>query len=157
MLHRWAAPMLVLALCAISPRYSGGQSTSASRGRGAKGKVGTNSPNPFNPDTKINFVVGDDGCVTGTEHHVVTMRILNILSQPVAFPQLYAGSGTTSVPTGLAAHAIAGMTLPCGSYVAYWNGKVTATGKDAASGTYGVQLFIDKALQPGTVRIFRSK
>ncbi|HEX4684891.1 MAG TPA: hypothetical protein VH277_19385 [Gemmatimonadaceae bacterium] len=157
MFHRWAAPMLVLALCAMSPKYAAGQSTSPSRGHAAKGKVGTNSPNPFNPDTKINFSVGDESCAPGTEQHVVTMRILNILSQPVAFPQLYAGSGSTTVAPAVAGHAIASMTLSCGSYVAYWNGKVAATGKEAASGTYGVQLFIDKALQPGTVRIFRSK
>jgi hypothetical protein len=157
MYYRWAALGLVLALCAMSPKFAVGQSTSPSRGHGARGKVGTNWPNPFNPDTKINFSVGEEGCTPGAEPHLVTMRVLNILSQPVVFPQLSAGSGTTAVPPALAGHRIVNMTLPCGSYVAYWDGKVAATGKEAASGTYGVQLFVDKVLQPGTVRIFRSK
>ena len=155
MFHRWAALVLVLALCATSPKIAAGQSA-APRGHGAKGKVGSNWPNPFNPDTKINFSVGEEGCAPGTERHVVTMRLLNILSQPVVSPQLYAASGTTSVSPALTGHPIVNMTLPCGTYVAYWDGKLT-TGKEAPSGTYGVQLFVDNVLQPGTVRIFRSK
>ena len=156
MFHRWAALVLVLALCAMSPNVAAGQAT-ASRGHGAKGKVGSNWPNPFNPDTRINFSVGDEGCAPGTERHVVTMRLLNILSQPVAFPQLYAGAEAAGVPPNVAGRRINNMMLPCGSYVAYWDGKLTAGGKDAPSGTYGVQLFVDKVLQPGTLRIFRSK
>ena len=156
MFHRWAALVLVLALCATSPKIAAGQAV-VPRGHGAKGKVGSNSPNPFNPDTKINFTVGEDSCTPGSEQHVVTLRVLNILSQLVAFPQLSGASGTTSVAPALAGHPLVNMTLPCGTYVAYWDGRIAATGKEAPSGTYGVQLFIDKALQPGTVRIFRSK
>jgi hypothetical protein len=156
MFHRWAALVLVLALCAMSPKNAAGQSSSASRGHSAKGRIGANYPNPFNPETHIPFSVGDENCVAGTEQHVVTMRLLNILSQPVVFPQLYAGTGTTSVSPALAGHAIVNMTLPCGSYVAYWDGKVTATGKEAPSGTYGVQLFLDNVLV-STTRIFHSK
>ena len=156
MVYRWAALVLVLALCETSPKIAAGQSATP-RGRGAKGKVGSNWPNPFNPDTRISFSVGEESCAPGTEQHVVTLRLLNILSQPVVSPQLYAAAGTTSVPPALAGHPIVNMKLPCGSYVAYWDGKIPATGKEAPSGTYGVQLFIDRVLQPGTVRIFRSK
>jgi hypothetical protein len=36
------------------------------------------------------------------------------------------------------------LLLPCGEYVAYWDGKVRGTGRDAASGTYYYILDVDK-------------
>jgi len=53
MFHRWAALLLVLALCAMSPKTAAGQSKSKPRGQGASG-LGS-YPNPFNPKTIINF------------------------------------------------------------------------------------------------------
>jgi hypothetical protein len=154
MFHRWAALVLVLALCAMSPKNAAGQ-TPSSRGHGAKGRVGSNWPNPFNPDTKINFSV--DGCSSTTETHVVTIRLVNVLAQPVVFPWLYAGSGTTTVSSALAGQPIQSMALPCGDYIAYWNGKIMNVGREAPSGTYGVEIFIDGTKQPGTPKIFHSK
>jgi len=154
MFHRWAALVLVLALCAMSPKYAAGQ-TSSSRGHSARGRVGANYPNPFNPDTKIPFSI--DGCASPTETHVVTVRLVNILAQPVAFPLLLTGSGGTSVSSSLAGKQVLNLTLPCGDYVAYWDGKVSATGREAPSGPYGVEVFVDNVKQPGTQKIFHSK
>jgi hypothetical protein len=85
------------------------------------------------------------------------MRIVNILAQPVVFPGLYAGSGTTAVPPSLAGHSIVNMTLPCGAYMAYWDGKAAASGREAPSGVYGIELFVDGQKMPGTAKVFHSK
>jgi len=85
------------------------------------------------------------------------MRLLNILSQPVAYPVMLAADGFSSFPSGLRNQPILNVTLACGNYVAYWDGTVSRTGKEAPSGTYGVQLFIDNVLQPGITRVFHSK
>ena len=53
MFHRWAALLLVLALCAMSPKTAAGQSKSKPRGQGASG-LGS-YPNPFNPVTNIYY------------------------------------------------------------------------------------------------------
>src|SRR5579885_1409561 len=151
MFHRWAALVLVLALCALTPNYAAGQ-TPSSRGHGARGRIGASYPNPFNPDTKIPISI--DGCASPTETHVVTVRLVNILAQPVAFPQLLAGNGSTSVPSSLAGKLVQNLALPCGDYVSYWNGMVTATGRQAPSGPYGVEVFIDNVKQPGTQKVF---
>jgi len=154
MFHRWAARVLVLALCAMTPKYAAGQSPS-SRGHSAKGRVGASYPNPFNPDTRIPFSI--DGCTSATETHVVTVRLVNILAQPVAFPLLDAGRSPTPVAPSLAGKALTNLSLPCGDYVAYWDGFVSATRREAPSGPYGVEVFIDNVKQPGTSKIFHSK
>jgi hypothetical protein len=35
------------------------------------------------------------------------------------------------------------LSLPCGEYVAYWDGKIQATGREAASGVYMYRLEVD--------------
>jgi hypothetical protein len=135
MFHRWAAPVLVLALCAMTPKHAAGQSQ-APRGHGV-GKLGMTSKNPFNPDIHIHFSVGDENCVN--EQHVVSARILNILAQPVVVPVLYgtaAGSASPGQP-------VSNLTLGCGSYEMYWNGHMPGTGREAPSGVYAVQIITD--------------
>jgi hypothetical protein len=46
--------------------------------------------------------------------------------------------------------------LSCGSYRAYWSGDLP-NGREAASGMYLVQLFIDGKLGAPLQRIFNSK
>ena len=157
MFHRWAALVLVLALCAMSPKYAEGQQ-SQPRGHGA-GSLGRTYPNPFNPDTYIQFAVGDTASCAGVgEHHVVSMRILNILAQPVVIPILWGtpASSKSSVPASAAGQRLTNISLACGAYLAYWDGKVAATGREAASGAYLVQLFVDNQLFD-TKKIFYSK
>src|SRR5438552_17285294 len=90
MFHRWAALVLVLALCAMTPRQAAGQ-TQSQQPRGHKGGIGQNYPNPFNPVTFIPFTVCDTDVVTGEikddgQQHAVTVEILNVLAQQVATP-----------------------------------------------------------------------
>lgn len=155
MYHRWAALVLVLALCAMTPKYAAGQQAQSPRGPGA-GKLGRNYPNPFNPDTKIPFTVECSG--NTTESHVVTMRILNILAQPVVTPILLgpAANSTTSASSSLNGSRLSNLRLACGAYEALWKGKVDGDGREAASGTYIVQLFVDNKYS-GSLRIYYRK
>jgi hypothetical protein len=157
MFHRWAALVLVLALCAMSPKNAAGQAQSMPRGHSAGG-LGNNYPNPFNPDTYIPFTVGDQSCAGVGETHVVTVRIVNIFGQVAVFPIL-SGPSTTSTTSGTSAlngRPLKDLTLACGDYVAYWNGK-TPRGQEAASGVYMVQIFIDGKLLPDTKKMFYAK
>ncbi|MEP6493128.1 MAG: hypothetical protein ABJF01_10655 [bacterium] len=160
MFHRWAALVLVLALCAMSPKNAAGQTQVQSpRGHGV-GKLGRPYPNPFNPEVFIPFdVVETDGiCTDGREPHVVSVRILNILAQPVAVPE-FAGPSTnvtTPVPSPLGGARLSNLKLGCGSYVAHWLGNMDGNGKEAASGMYLVQFFVDGKLVD-TKRIFNRK
>jgi hypothetical protein len=149
MFHRWAALVLVLALCAMSPKNAAGQSTQSPRGHGANGRIGGNYPNPFNPETKLNFSIGATSCAPGTESHVVTMQIVNVLAQVVVVPVLFGPSQTSTtsaagVPNGT---PMSGVRLPCGDYVAFWDGKLADHRREAASGVYGVLLIVDGVLE----------
>ena len=157
MFHRWAAPILVLALCAMTPKYAAGQQSQQSpRGQGAKGSFGKPYPNPFNPEVFIPFGVDDATCTDGSQQHIVSMRILNILAQQVAIPVLYVQATASASPTTSATGPISNMRLGCGFYQAYWSGKIQGTNKEAPSGTYLVQLLIDGVPQ-GVKKIFNGK
>ena len=155
MFHRWAAPVLVLALCAMTPKYAAGQEQQSPREPGA-GKLGRNHPNPFNPDTRIPFTVECSG--NTTETHVVTMRLLNILAQPAGTLVLLgpAPTSTSSATSSLNGSPLTNVRLACGDYEALWNGKANGSGREAASGTYIVQLFIDGQYS-GSLRIYYRK
>lgn len=134
---------LVLAVGAFMPREvaaQGGvldpQSTVV---RPGVGKLGQNFPNPFNPETKIPFVVGDSPvCAESGRQYRVSLRILNLLGREVAVPELQ--QGTSSVSGG---QQLSGVMLPCGEYTAYWDGKDKRTGREAPSGMYHYILQID--------------
>src|SRR5438105_4473663 len=121
MFHRWAALVLVLALCAMTPRQAAGQ-TQSHQPRGHKGGIGQNYPNPFNPETFIPFTVCDtvedaSGAIKDDGlQHAVTVEILNVLAQHVATPILQkpqAGS-TTIVPSSAYQRPIKNLSLSCG-------------------------------------------
>lgn len=157
MFHRWAALVLVLALCAMTPKNAAGQSTQSPRGHSAKGKLGANYPNPFNPDTYLPFSVGPTGCVPGSGQYDVSMQLINVLGQLVAEPTLF-GSGPSSSATfsqSQKGQPLRHMTLPCGDYVGYWNGKMP-NGREAASGVLGQVLMVDGEVGP-TRKIFYKK
>jgi hypothetical protein len=134
MYHRGAALTLVLALWFTTPKSAAGQSDSQpelQQPRGRKtGILGQNYPNPFNPQTRIPFgIVCADG--EGGDH-VVSVHIYNVLAQLVAVPVLE-GPG----------QAAENLRLPCGNFIAFWDGKVRGTGHDAASGIYIYELVVD--------------
>ena len=132
MSHRWAALALVLALWCLSPELAAGQSAQPDQQpRGRKsGMLGQNYPNPFNPETNIPFSLACDE--NGGGEFVVSLRIYNVLAQLVAIPVIEDRT-----------EAIDDIRLPCGDYVAYWDGKVRGTGREAASGIYIYELVVD--------------
>ncbi len=143
MLNRWAALVLVLALCAFTPKYAAGQqSSNPPRGHKAGGGLGQNYPNPFNPETTIPFTIGDPTCSDGGASHVVSLRIYNNLALPVAVPILQGGS-SSSASNGLAGKPLLNLSLSCGQYTAYWDGRYLNTSTEVASGVYVYELVID--------------
>jgi hypothetical protein len=156
MFHRWAAPVLVLALCATSPKHAAGQSQ-APRGHGV-GKLGSADKNPFNPHISIQFSVGDENC-NANEQHVVSIRILNILAQPVVVP-VYSGPAPNSTGTGTTSASngapISNVTFTgCGTYVMFWDGYLPG-GREAPSGVYAVQIITDGKVT-GSKKIYYAK
>lgn len=145
MFHRWAALLLVLALCAMSPKNAAGQSTQAPRGQ-KSGVFGKPWPNPFNPEIHIPFHVDTVGnCRDASRQSTVSIRISNILSQEVAIPVLEdrSANSITSVPSSLIGVPLSNVKLGCGDYEAYWSGYIKGTTKEAASGTYVVQVIVN--------------
>ena len=138
---RWAALTAVLALSALMPRPADAQTTgqppqSARR----NGSLGQNYPNPFNPETTIPFSIGDPACTDQTRQYRVTIRIYNLLAQVVAVPVI---QGSGAVGAGGGPPAIENLTLGCGSYRAYWDGKYLNSSREAASGVYLYRLDVD--------------
>ena len=142
MVYRWAPRVIVLALCAFPPRDAVAQAQSPPppvRGVGSLGKV---VPGPDKVKTRIPFTVGDSACTDSTSH-VVTIQILNILAQLVAVPVLEAPGTQAATPGPAVSGPISTRKLPCGEYVADWNGELLDSGKPAAAGTYVVRLTVD--------------
>ncbi len=130
-----AALGLVLAFSAIMPRDAAAQDT---RVRTSKGSLGQNYPNPFNPETRFNFGVGDPPvCTEAGKLHRVTVKIFNQIAQLVAVPVLQGGGAVAG------GQPLENLSLPCGEYIAYWDGKVQSTGREAASGIYLYRLEVD--------------
>jgi hypothetical protein len=155
MFHRWPALLLVLVVSAMMPKQAAGQEAQ-SPPQHSVGKLGKSWPNPFNPVVHTPFSVGD-GCATG-ETHVVTVRILNILAQPVVIPILFGPSAnsTSSASSSMNGSRISNLRLECGDYVAFWDGYVQDHSREAASGTYIVQILVDGKLANST-RIYYRK
>lgn len=126
----WAALGLVLALTAFMPREARAQDT---RDKKPKASLGQNYPNPMNPETKIDFSVGDPpSCTDNGAQYRVSLKIYNLLSQLVATPVLQSSAAPLD-----------NVTVSCGSYTAYWDGKVQNTGREAASGVYYYRLEVN--------------
>jgi hypothetical protein len=127
---------LVLALTAFMPRVSSAQD---GRDRKPGMSLGQNFPNPFNPETRIPFGVGEaPTCTDAGKQYRVSLKVYNLLSQLVATPVLQGGSG--GVNPG---QPLDNVTVTCGEYVAYWDGKVLNTGREAASGVYYYRLEVN--------------
>jgi len=134
MYHRWAALALVLALWCLAPESAAGQAVSQpeqQQPRGRKtGTLGQNYPNPVNPETNIPFSLA---CIEGEgSEYVVSVRIYNVLAQLVAIPLILGRD-----------EPLDNIRLPCGDYVAYWDGKVRSSGRLAVAGTYIYELIVD--------------
>ena len=143
MFHRWARPALGLVACVLFAPRASSQAPGQRVGEGhRRGVLHQNQPNPFSRQTTIPFTIGDGACVPGT-HHVVTLRIYNILSQVVAVATLADSTSTDQSTAAMPPRMLSNLTLACGSYLARWDGKHSPDNRDAAPGVYMYQLLID--------------
>ena len=133
----WAALSLVLALSVFMPETSAAQTQDSGTWQRRPGmSLGQNFPNPFNPETKLPFTVGDPpNCTDQGKQHRVSLKIYNLLHQLVAIPVLQGGSN--------AGQPLNDLPLQCGEYIAFWSGKDIRTGREAASGVYLFRLEVD--------------
>lgn len=144
MVYRWATPALGLLACLlVATRASGQVADQRAESSRRRGVLGQNQPNPFSQETTIPFTVGDANCAAGTQHHVVTIRIYNILSQVVAIPLLVDSTATDPPGAPTATRALTSLALACGSYAARWDGRHAHNNREAAAGVYMYQLVID--------------
>ena len=133
MVYRWAPAALGLVACMLIASTATGQVTGQRAERSQRrGALAQNEPNPFSSQTTIPFNVGDADCAAGTEQHVVTLRIYNILSQVVAVATLVDSASTDQSTAAGPARTLSNLSLACGTYVARWDGKHAPDSREAA-------------------------
>lgn len=138
---RRSALFFVLTLV-LMPRVGHAQATQPATKRPAV-SMGQNFPNPFNPESRIRFTLGDyPACTDGGHQYRVSLTIFNMLSQVVAYPQLEVSSGGVA-----GGQRLENVSLPCGQYTAYWNGKYANTTREVASGAYYWRIVADGQAQ----------
>jgi hypothetical protein len=104
--------------------------------------LGQNYPNPFSSDTRIPFTIGDPAtCRDVVKTFRVSLRVYNLLSQSVAVPTLVGGPGTIAGGQPLEA-----VPLPCGTYLAYWDGQYASTKKEAPPSIYLYRIEVEGAV-----------
>lgn len=132
----WAGGLFVLALLALPATSVAGQGQQSSRDNRTGSELKQNYPNPFNPETRIAFSVGGyPECTDPGRQYRVSLKIFNLLAQPVAVPVLQGGIQ--------AGQPLENVFLTCGEYTAYWDGKVSGTNREAASGVYAYRLEVN--------------
>ena len=135
----WAGGLFVLALLALPASSATAQGQQSSRDNRTGSELRQNYPNPFNPETRIAFSVGGfPNCVEPGRQYRVSLKIFNLLAQPVAVPVLQGGA--SGVAGG---QPLENVFLTCGEYTAYWDGKVSGTNREAASGVYAYRLEVN--------------
>jgi hypothetical protein len=98
-----------------------------------------NYPNPFNPETKIPFVLYES-LFEGGERVVVSIRIFNVLQQFITAPTALNHPHGEGVP-------VLDLEYPFpGRFEAYWDGR-DERGRQVASGVYFVQLTVNGKTQ----------
>lgn len=137
---RWTAPVVALLLGAAAvPREAAGQRREPEKPKPPAISLGQYTPSPVATDARIPFSIGDaPTCANAPRTYRVSLRIYNLLSQVVAVPVVQTG------PNGPAGNLpMENVTLPCGSYVAYWDGRYLATGALVAPGIYLYRLEVE--------------
>ena len=133
--YAWAVLGLGLLAVGIGARPVMGQGSTAAV------SLKQNYPNPFNPATTIPFTLSAELFANG-HRPKVSLKIYNVLAQPVAVPILQ-GTGKP----------LDNVELSCANsascdFSAYWDGNVqdgrgNSTSQQAASGIYIYQLVVD--------------
>ena len=126
--------LLVSACLLIAPADVRAQAPDEPQSSGNGFDLEQNYPNPFNPETTIPFVLGEELFAAGGRVEV-SMRIFNLLGQPVASPiALRHAAGPVEMQS-------LEYTLP-GRYEGYWDGT-DQSGRQVASGIYFIQLTVN--------------
>lgn len=101
--------------------------------------LGQSSPNPTTGETRFPFLVGDPPvCRDARRQYRVTLRIYNLLAQEVAVAQLVGPNGELD-----GARRLNGVMLTCRQYLAYWDGRVDGTQRDAPNAIYLYRLEVN--------------
>ena len=138
MRSRWSALAAIVLTLVLMPRVGQAQATQPGKKKSVV-SMGQNFPNPFNPESRISFTVGDfPECSESGKQYRVSLKIFNILTQVVAYPQLEGSSGGVA-----GGQKLDNVLLACGRYVGYWNGKYSGTSREVASGVYYWQIAVD--------------
>ncbi|MCU0625366.1 MAG: hypothetical protein MUF21_02615 [Gemmatimonadaceae bacterium] len=102
-------------------------------------ELGQNTPNPTAGEARFPFLVGDPPtCRDPRRSYRVTLRLYNLLAQEVAVPLLLGPNGEQE-----GARRLENLTLTCRQYVAWWDGKVSASQRDAPDGIYLYRLEVN--------------
>ncbi len=144
MSRRWTARAIALFVGAAIPwrDLPAQRRDTVDRARPPVISLGQNYPNPFAADTRVPFTIGDPAtCRDATRTYRVSLRVYNLLSQGVAVPTLVGGPGATAFGQPLET-----VPLPCGTYLAYWDGLFASTRKEASPGIYLYRLEVETAV-----------
>ncbi len=125
---------LVVAGEALSAQDAG---PPASSGQDSGFDLLQNYPNPFNPETTLPFVL-HEGLFADGRPVVVSMRIFNLLEQPVATPVALGHSSGEGNPLSQLEYS------QPGTYEAFWEGT-DLSGRQVASGIYWVRITVNGA------------
>jgi hypothetical protein len=101
----------------------------------ARSRLQPNYPNPFNPTTRIPFVILESD-LPGGRPAVVTIRIRNPLGEIVAIPR------ALNHPDGHGTEVLNLQYTTPGRHEAYWDG-VNLRGMHVASGLYIIELWVN--------------
>ena len=130
--HAWAVLGLGLLAVGVKANAAWGQQGAPS----ATVELKQNYPNPFNPATTIPFSLAAEN-FSGGHRPKVSLKVYNVLAQLVAVPILQ-GTG----------EKLDNVELSCANgsgceFSAYWDGNVSSSNQQAASGVYIYQLIVD--------------
>lgn len=127
---------VLLSMLGLSQSASAQEAGRGSSGEQASGlfSLQPNYPNPFNPETTIPFRL-EEGLFADGRPVVVSMRIFNMLRQPVGVP------AAVRHPEGDVSVVELEYTA-AGLHEAFWDGR-DFSGNQVASGAYFVQLTVN--------------
>ncbi len=137
MIRRSFTGVVFLALLAFTPMVLSAQdrgSGTSTRTDDAGFELQQNYPNPFNPTTRIPFTLGPSLFEEGEVR--VTMRIFNVLQQPVATPT------ALNHPDGAGIEVDGLQYYTPGRKEAFWDGY-DEHGRQVASGLYYLQIIVN--------------
>lgn len=134
---RRSAVALAMLIFGLMPRVGQAQSQGQPGRAAPVVTMGPNYPNPYNPDTKVDFEIACEN--QQGRQFKVSVKIINILAQVVAYPDLLSSSSGVAG----ANRRMQNIQLPCGKYTANWNGFYMNSERKAASGMYMFSIEVD--------------